>query len=253
MQIFVDADSCPVVAEVESVASWHDVPVTLLCDTNHALTSDYSKIVVIGAGADAVDFALVTRCEAGDIVITQDYGLAAMAVARGARVLHPDGWLYTEENIDGLIQGRHSNYRARHLLYRPFSQVPHKRTQEDDDNFAVRLDELLSKAEEGEWTDVDEVTPGKTVERATEEIPDLGYGRPLPKAGEVWHHFKGKQYKIIACPVIHTETRELYCVYQALYGDYGIFCRPLDMFMSEVDRKKYPEAQQRYRFERQEA
>ena len=76
------------------------------------------------------------------------------------------------------------------------------------------------------------------------------YGRDIPQAGEIWRHFKQKEYKIIACPVIHTETEESYCVYQALYGEYGMFCRPLDMFMSEVDHEKYPQAEQKYRFER---
>ena len=72
--------------------------------------------------------------------------------------------------------------------------------------------------------------------------------RALPKAGETWLHFKNKRYEIIACPVIHSETREQYCVYKALYGDGGIYCRPLDMFMSEVDHVKYPDVRQKYRF-----
>ena len=76
------------------------------------------------------------------------------------------------------------------------------------------------------------------------------YRRAIPQSGEVWDHFKGNEYKIVACPVMHTESQEFYCVYQALYGSYGIYCRPLDMFMSEVDHEKYPQAGQKYRFEK---
>jgi hypothetical protein len=76
------------------------------------------------------------------------------------------------------------------------------------------------------------------------------YRRAIPQSGEVWYHFKNNDYKIVACPVMHTESQEIYCVYQALYGNYGIYCRPLDMFMSEVDHEKYPQAVQKYRFEK---
>ena len=88
MRIFVDADACPVVSQTEDAARRHGVPVTLLCDTNHVLRSDYSEVKVIGAGADAVDFALANLCRAGDIVVTQDYGVAAMALGKRAYALH---------------------------------------------------------------------------------------------------------------------------------------------------------------------
>ncbi|MCI7330418.1 MAG: DUF1653 domain-containing protein [Selenomonadaceae bacterium] len=71
----------------------------------------------------------------------------------------------------------------------------------------------------------------------------------MDNPGEIWHHFKNHDYKIIAIAT-HTETREQLVVYEALYGDYGVFVRPLDMFMSPVDREKYPDANQQYRFER---
>ncbi len=82
MQIFVDADACPVIGIVEKVAKEHNLPVTLLCDTNHVLSSDYSEVIVVGAGADAVDYKLISICHKGDIVVSQDYGVAAMALGK---------------------------------------------------------------------------------------------------------------------------------------------------------------------------
>lgn len=107
MKIYVDADACPVVKITEQVASKYELPVTLLCDTNHILTSDYSEVRVIGAGADAVDLALINLCQAGDIVVTQDYGVAAMALGKKAYAIHQNGWRYTSENIDRLLMERH--------------------------------------------------------------------------------------------------------------------------------------------------
>ena len=70
MQILVDADACPVVSIVERVAKEHNLPVTLLCDTNHVLSSDYSEVIVVGAGADAVDYKLISICHKGDIIVS---------------------------------------------------------------------------------------------------------------------------------------------------------------------------------------
>ena len=85
MRIYVDADACPVIPIVEQVAEKNNIAVTLLCDTNHVLDSDYSEVKIIGAGADAVDFALINLCKKNDIVVTQDYGVAAMALGKGGK------------------------------------------------------------------------------------------------------------------------------------------------------------------------
>ncbi len=99
MQIFVDADACPVIDIVENIAKKFNIPTTLLCDTNHVLDSDYSQVVV----ADAVDYKLISICHRGDIVVSQDYGVAAMALGKDANAIHQSGKWYTDENIDQMM------------------------------------------------------------------------------------------------------------------------------------------------------
>ena len=147
-RVLVDADTCPVVRLVEEIARKHGLPVTLLCDTNHLLFSEYSEVKIISAGADAVDFALVNLCRRGDIVVTQDYGVAAMALGRGARAIHQSGMLYTDENIDRLLMERHLAKKARMSKSKHHLKGPKKRTKEDDDRFARAFEALLTEAEE---------------------------------------------------------------------------------------------------------
>jgi len=73
--------------------------------------------------------------------------------------------------------------------------------------------------------------------------------RTYPSHGDIYRHFKGKLYEIVECPVIHTETNEEYVCYRALYGHYDVYIRPLEMFMGEVDKSKYPDVEQKFRFE----
>ena len=113
MKILVDADACPVTRIVETVAKEYEIECVLLCDTNHMLFSDYSEVKVIGAGADAVDFALLNLCNKGDVVVTQDYGVAAMILGKGAYGIHQSGKWYTNENIDQMLMERHLAKKAR--------------------------------------------------------------------------------------------------------------------------------------------
>lgn len=127
------------------VAKSHNIPVTLFCDTNHVLKSDYSEVKIIGAGADAVDFAPVNSSRAGDIVVTQDYGVAAMALARGAYAINQDGGRYTNENIEGLLAKRHFIKKMRNATHKHHLKGPRKRTVEDDEKFTQVFEQLLDK------------------------------------------------------------------------------------------------------------
>ena len=147
--ILVDADACPVVGIVERAARQFSLPVTLLCDTNHVLHSDYSDVRVIGAGADAVDFALFNLCHAGDVVVTQDYGVAAMALGKGAHAIHQSGRLYTNENIDQLLMERHLAKKTRQSS-KHHLKGPRKRTREDDERFEAAFTRLLSQLTQGD-------------------------------------------------------------------------------------------------------
>ena len=146
MQIFVDADACPVVDIIEKIAKEHYVPVTLLCDTNHILSSDYSKVIVVGAGADAVDYKLISICHKGDIVVSQDYGVAAMALGKDAYAIHQSGKWYTNDNIDQMLMERHLNKKARRSSHKNHVKGPKKRTEEDDKRFAESFEKMVLRA-----------------------------------------------------------------------------------------------------------
>ena len=144
--IYIDADACQVTHIAEIIARRHGIPVTILCDTNHVMYSETSTIKLIGAGADAVDLALINLCKAGDIVITQDYGVAALALGKGALAVHQSGKCFTDDNIGGLLMDRHLAIKARrsgkHHL-----KGPAKRTEEDDRRFAESFEKMLSELE----------------------------------------------------------------------------------------------------------
>lgn len=145
MKIYVDADACPVVRIVEKIAQKHQVSVTLLCDTNHVISSEYSEVMIVGAGADAVDFKLISLCHSGDVVVTQDYGVAAMALGKGAFAIHQSGKWYTNENIDQMLMERHLAKKARRGSSKNHLKGPKKRTIEDDERFAESFEKLLYK------------------------------------------------------------------------------------------------------------
>ena len=144
IRLFLDADGCPVTGIAVGLASTYHIPCTIFCDTAHEITYEGAQTVTVSKGADSADFALVNALQKGDVVVTQDYGLAAMCLSKGALVIHQDGFLYTEQNIDALLSFRAAAARYRHGGGR--MKGPAKRTAQQDDNFYSALDAILREA-----------------------------------------------------------------------------------------------------------
>lgn len=141
MKVLIDADACPVVDIAVKLCAQHGISCPLLCDTAHTMHRDGAQTLIFDKGSDSVDFALVNRTLPGDIVITQDYGLASMCLGRNARVLHQDGWEYTEYNISGLMEQRHA--AKKHRMAGGRTKGPSKRTKQQDEAFEKALQQLL--------------------------------------------------------------------------------------------------------------
>lgn len=145
MKILVDADACPVVKIVEKVAQEKEIPLILICDTSHVMSSDYAQVIIVDKGADSADFALIGKSVRGDIVVTQDYGVAAMALGKGVHVIHQSGREYTNENIDQMLFERHMSKKARRSSSKFHGKGPKKRTEEDDIRFESAFRSLVDE------------------------------------------------------------------------------------------------------------
>lgn len=147
MKVLIDADACPVVDIAVRLCTKFHMACVLLCDTAHTMHRDGAETLVFDKGADSVDFALVNRVEAGDIVITQDYGLASMCLTKTEHVLHQDGWAYTPDNIGALLFQRHASREYRAAGGR--TKGPARRKPEQDKAFAAALEALLQQTVQG--------------------------------------------------------------------------------------------------------
>lgn len=148
MTVIIDADACPVTKIAISIAQSRNIPVTCFCDTSHVITSDYATCIICDKGRDSVDLVLVNRCAKGDIVITQDYGVASMALAKGAYCMNQNGLYYTKDNIDSLMAIRHMAFEERRKSSKHHLKGPKKRSREDDEKFEKAFIALLEKVAE---------------------------------------------------------------------------------------------------------
>lgn len=141
MRILIDADGCPVIEIALKTAKEQHVDCVLFCDTAHRFDKYNVPVVTVSQGADSADFVLVNQIVPGDIVLTQDYGLAAMSLAKGARPMNQDGLLYTPENMDAMLAARHQAAKIRRGGGR--LKGPKKRTHQQDVAFQKALEGLL--------------------------------------------------------------------------------------------------------------
>lgn len=145
MKILIDADGCPVVGITVSIAKQSNIECVILCDTSHVFEKEGAKTITVSKGADSVDFTLVNMIAKGDIVVTQDYGLAAMCLARRAIPISQDGMLYSDDNIGALLSARHTAKKIRNAGGRLKGNS--KRTVEQDKAFEVTLRRIIDDTE----------------------------------------------------------------------------------------------------------
>ena len=141
MNILIDADGCPVVNPTLQIAKRFGIPVIILCDTAHQIEREGAQTLMFDKGSDSVDFALVNRVKPGDVVVTQDYGLASMCLAKCAQVLNQNGLEYTADNMDALMLRRYENKKLLRAGKHPKGCA--KRTKEQDVIFKQALHHIL--------------------------------------------------------------------------------------------------------------
>ncbi|MGG7098367.1 YaiI/YqxD family protein [Clostridium sardiniense] len=141
MKIIIDGDACPSISKIENLAKEYAIEVNIFVDIHHFIQSDYSKVLIVDSGFQSVDMYVVNNSQNGDIVVTQDYGVAAMCLPRGVNVISPKGSIYTEKNIDLLLEQRHISQKIRKAGGR--FKGPKKRTSEDEERLINNLRSII--------------------------------------------------------------------------------------------------------------
>ncbi|PYF06877.1 YaiI/YqxD family protein [Ureibacillus chungkukjangi] len=144
LQLLIDADACPVIDLALSISRGYDIKSTLFCDTSHRIERENAITVMVPKGADSVDFKLVNAINKYDIVITQDYGLAAMCLAKGAFVVDQNGREMSSDNIDQLLAFRYESAKIRRAGGR--TKGPKKRTAQNNLSFEKSFQQICEKA-----------------------------------------------------------------------------------------------------------
>ncbi|WP_138203840.1 YaiI/YqxD family protein [Haloimpatiens lingqiaonensis] len=144
MRILVDADACPGRDIIERASKESQVEVIMFCDLNHVIKSSYSKVVYADSGFQSVDMKLANEAQKGDIVVTQDFGVATMALSKRAYAIGPKGYIYNDDNIDKLLFERHISSKVRRAGGKTSNAK--KRSAEDDKRLYENLKFLIEKS-----------------------------------------------------------------------------------------------------------
>lgn len=146
MRIFVDADACPVQNEIFQVAGQFDLKVTLVKSYDHfsmAELPDFVDVIYVDKGADMADYKIIQKVSRGDFVITQDYGLASLALGKKCHAMHHKGFMYTQHNIDKLLADRHRGQMMRRAGHK--TKGPKALTEADKLQFTAKFTDILEK------------------------------------------------------------------------------------------------------------
>ncbi|GAB6169152.1 YaiI/YqxD family protein [Clostridium carnis] len=139
MRVIVDGDACPGISIIQKIAKEYHLELLVFCDIHHFINLEYGEVKVVDSGFQSVDMYVVNNSNANDVVISQDYGVAAICLGKKANVINPKGYLYTEENIDRMLEERHISQKIRRAGGR--TSNPKKRSKDDD----LRLERNLRK------------------------------------------------------------------------------------------------------------
>ena len=141
MKVIVDGDGCAGRDIIEKAAKSYEIPLLIFCDIHHVINSDYAEVKIVDSGFQSVDMYVVNNCGRGDIVVTQDYGVAALCLPKGAKCISPSGYIFDDKNIERLLLERHIKAEIRRAGGRTSNQ--RKRVSEDDKRLEENLIKLL--------------------------------------------------------------------------------------------------------------
>lgn len=141
MKILIDADACPVIDLAIQKGKEKNLEIIIICDSAHTINKEEAKTINVEKGSDSVDFALLKLVEKNDVVITQDFGLAAMVLVKKGKAINQNGFIYTISNIDRLLSERYQNKKMRQNKIK--TKGPAKRKEEDNQKFLSNFTALL--------------------------------------------------------------------------------------------------------------